>query len=124
MEYEVALYREATQRSEDGLTVDIQDEIPVDQAVPIGTKLQLRATINDKSGNKTIWFSWFSKNMQIWKFCYVICKFRFSLEIRQIARGNHFDQSQKRLLSRSHHPGQGRVSIAKDHLSEIWENGT
>ena len=61
MEYEVALYREATQRSEDGLTVDIQDEIPVDQAVPIGTKLQLRATINDKSGNKTIWFSWFSK---------------------------------------------------------------
>ena len=50
LEYEVALYREATQRSEDGLTVDIQDEIPVDQAVPIGTKLQLRATINDNSG--------------------------------------------------------------------------
>ena len=46
----MALYREATQRSEDGLTVDIQDEIPVDQAVPIGTKLQLRATINDNSG--------------------------------------------------------------------------
>ena len=54
----MALYREATQRSEDGLTVDIQDEIPVDQAVPIGTKLQLRATINDNSGNRwyLMWF--------------------------------------------------------------------
>ena len=51
----MALYREATQRSEDGLTVDIQDEIPVDQAVPIGTKLQLRATINDNSGMYNIW---------------------------------------------------------------------
>ena len=56
----MALYREATQRSEDGLTVDIQDEIPVDQAVPIGTKLQLRATINDNSGNR--WYlMWFFK---------------------------------------------------------------
>eukprot|EP00093_Oithona_nana_P013146 13146.XXX_209624_207241_1 [CDS] Oithona nana genome sequencing. len=54
LEYEVALYREATQRSEDGLTVDIQDEIPVDQAVPIGTKLQLRATINDNSAWKFV----------------------------------------------------------------------
>ena len=58
LEYEVALYREATQRSEDGLTVDIQDEIPVDQAVPIGTKLQLRATINDNSGNiRFVWLT-------------------------------------------------------------------
>lgn len=54
LEYEVALYREASPRSVedggDGLTVDIENEIPVDQAVPIGTKLQLRATINDQSG--------------------------------------------------------------------------
>ena len=53
LEYEVALYREASPRSEDGgngLTVDLANEIPVDQAVPIGTKLQLRATINDESG--------------------------------------------------------------------------
>ena len=53
LEYEVALYREASPRSEDGgsgLTVDLQNEIPVDQAVPIGTKLQLRATINNESG--------------------------------------------------------------------------
>jgi hypothetical protein len=54
LEYEVALYREASQRSDDGLTVDIENEIPVDQAVPIGTKLQLRATINDKSGNQSL----------------------------------------------------------------------
>ena len=56
LEYEVALYREASPRSEDGgngLTVDIQNEIPVDQAVPIGTKLQLRATINNESGKVT-----------------------------------------------------------------------
>lgn len=60
----MALYREATQRSEDGLTVDIQDEIPVDQAVPIGTKLQLRATINDNSGNR--WYlMWFFKKKSI-----------------------------------------------------------
>lgn len=55
LEYEVALYREATPRSEDGgLTVDIENEIPVDQAVPIGTKLQLRATINDDSAWKYV----------------------------------------------------------------------
>ena len=58
----MALYREATQRSEDGLTVDIQDEIPVDQAVPIGTKLQLRATINDNSGITDGISCGFSKN--------------------------------------------------------------
>ena len=51
LEYEVALYREASPRSEDGgMTMDVENEIPVDQAVPIGTKLQLRATINNKSG--------------------------------------------------------------------------
>ena len=57
LEYEVALYREASPRSEDGgngLTVDLANEIPVDQAVPIGTKLQLRATINNESGKKLI----------------------------------------------------------------------
>ena len=32
----------------------LQNEIPVDQAVPIGTKLQLRATINNESGRNKI----------------------------------------------------------------------
>ena len=53
LEYEVALYREATPRSDDGgglISLDLENEIPVDQAVPIGTKLQLRATINEASG--------------------------------------------------------------------------
>ena len=54
LEYEVALYREASPRSDDGGaisgTLDLENEIPVDQAVPIGTKLQLRATINEASG--------------------------------------------------------------------------
>ena len=53
LEYEVALYREASPRSDDGdgpITLDLENEIPVDQAVPIGTKLQLRATINPASG--------------------------------------------------------------------------
>ena len=57
LEYEVALYREASPRSEDGgngLTVDLANEIPVDQAVPIGTKLQLRATINNESGKRLV----------------------------------------------------------------------
>ena len=58
LEYEVALYREASPRSiedgGDGLTVALQNEIPVDQAVPIGTKLQLRATINNESGRNKI----------------------------------------------------------------------
>ena len=56
------------------------------------------------------------------EFCYVICKEEFlirffirifhffSLEIRQITRSNHFHQSQKCLLSGSHHSCQGRVS--------------
>jgi len=58
LEYEVALYREASPRSiedgGDGLTVALQNEIPVDQAVPIGTKLQLRATINNESAWKFV----------------------------------------------------------------------
>ncbi len=44
LEYEVALYREATNDDE------FSNDLPVDQAVPLGTKLQLRATINTDSG--------------------------------------------------------------------------
>ena len=45
LEYEVALFREA---SKDDTS---ENEVPIDQAVSIGTKLQLRATINsDQSG--------------------------------------------------------------------------
>ena len=48
LEYEVALFREAS-KDDDGLS---DNEVPVDQAVAIGTKLQLRATINsEQSGN-------------------------------------------------------------------------
>ena len=47
LEYEVALFREA---SKDDTS---ENEVPIDQAVSIGTKLQLRATINsDQSGSK------------------------------------------------------------------------
>ena len=55
LEYEVALYREAA-RSDDSISIDLDatNEIPVDQAVPIGTKLQLRATINDESAWKYV----------------------------------------------------------------------
>lgn len=45
LEYEVALFREAS--AKDDVTTN---KIPVDQAVPIGTKLQLRASINSESG--------------------------------------------------------------------------
>ena len=48
LEYEVALYREAASNDEIGSTNDL----PVDQAVVLGTKLQLRATINTDSGEK------------------------------------------------------------------------
>ena len=46
LEYEVGLYREAKSggRQESG------NEVVVEQAVPIGTKLQLRASINTNSG--------------------------------------------------------------------------
>ena len=44
LEYEVALYREAANND------DISNDLPVDQAVVLGTKLQLRATINTDSG--------------------------------------------------------------------------
>ena len=44
LEYEVALYREASSNDE------ISNDLPVDQAVVLGTKLQLRATINTESG--------------------------------------------------------------------------
>lgn len=46
LEYEVALYKEAPARINNSSI----NELPVDQAVPIGTKLQLRARINPKSG--------------------------------------------------------------------------
>ncbi|KAG8244803.1 hypothetical protein J6590_015345 [Homalodisca vitripennis] len=44
LEYEVALYKEAPARK-----ANSSSELPVDQAVPIGTKLQLRARINPQS---------------------------------------------------------------------------
>ena len=50
LEYEVALYREAANND------DISNDLPVDQAVVLGTKLQLRATINTDSG-KHLFFS-------------------------------------------------------------------
>ena len=43
LEYEVALFREASKEEDAG-----DNEVPVDQAVAIGTKLQLRATINSQ----------------------------------------------------------------------------
>ncbi len=64
LEYEVALFRE-TSSSHAGRSVvsgsgggafvtghDSQ-ELPVDQAVPIGTRLQLRAKISHNSGNQS-----------------------------------------------------------------------
>lgn len=48
LEYEVALYKEAPTR----LSNLTNSELPVDQAVPIGTKLQLRARINPHSGKR------------------------------------------------------------------------
>ncbi|GJQ71196.1 hypothetical protein Trydic_g1093 [Trypoxylus dichotomus] len=47
LEYEVALYKEAPAR-----IGNTSSELPVDQAVPIGTKLQLRARINPDSAWK------------------------------------------------------------------------
>lgn len=49
LEYEVALYKEAPARISNSST-----ELPVDQAVPIGTKLQLRARINPDSAWKYV----------------------------------------------------------------------
>ena len=66
LEYEVALYKEATapstsaiqQKSDQNtLNNNMQQnskELPVDQAVPIGTKLQLRARINPESAWKYV----------------------------------------------------------------------
>ncbi|CAH0389504.1 unnamed protein product [Bemisia tabaci] len=50
LEYEVALYKEAPAR----LSNVSSNELPVDQAVPIGTKLQLRARINPHSAWKFV----------------------------------------------------------------------
>jgi hypothetical protein len=47
LEYEVALYKEAPPTR---VGNNSNSELPVDQAVPIGTKLQLRARINPDSG--------------------------------------------------------------------------
>nr|CAD7257884.1 unnamed protein product [Timema shepardi] len=48
LEYEVALYKEAPPASRLANKTN-NNELPVDQAVPIGTKLQLRARINPES---------------------------------------------------------------------------
>ncbi|RZF48243.1 hypothetical protein LSTR_LSTR006210 [Laodelphax striatellus] len=50
LEYEVALYKEAPAR----INNSSNSELPVDQAVPIGTKLQLRARINPHSAWKFV----------------------------------------------------------------------
>ncbi|XP_075225337.1 uncharacterized protein LOC142326626 [Lycorma delicatula] len=50
LEYEVALYKEAPARINNATN----SELPVDQAVPIGTKLQLRARINPHSAWKFV----------------------------------------------------------------------
>ena len=47
LEYEVGLYREAKSGRDEDST---DNEVVVEQAVPIGTKLQLRASINTNSG--------------------------------------------------------------------------
>lgn len=51
LEYEVALYKEAPATRINNLT---GGELPVDQAVPIGTKLQLRARISPDSAWKYV----------------------------------------------------------------------
>lgn len=56
LEYEVALFRETTNsggaRSVPEYVTGINSqELAVDQAVPIGTRLQLRAKISPESGN-------------------------------------------------------------------------
>ncbi|GLH09819.1 Uncharacterized protein GBIM_14865 [Gryllus bimaculatus] len=50
LEYEVALYKEAPPTR----LANKSNELPVDQAVPIGTKLQLRARINPESAWKFV----------------------------------------------------------------------
>ncbi|EFA00531.2 uncharacterized protein LOC100142231 [Tribolium castaneum] len=50
LEYEVALYKEAPAR----ISNATNSELPVDQAVPIGTKLQLRARISPESAWKYV----------------------------------------------------------------------
>ncbi|XP_034250477.1 uncharacterized protein LOC117650935 [Thrips palmi] len=52
LEYEVALYKEAPTRVGAQGQLALPGELPVDQAVPIGTKLQLRARINPDSAWK------------------------------------------------------------------------
>lgn len=53
LEYEVALYKEAPAARLSN-TTSMSGELPVDQAVPIGTKLQLRARINPESAWKYV----------------------------------------------------------------------
>ena len=50
LEYEVALYRESGTGGGGVSRPSSNGDIPVEQAVPIGTKLQLRATIGTQSG--------------------------------------------------------------------------
>lgn len=54
LEYEVALYKEAPAARITNTSGHISGELPVDQAVPIGTKLQLRARINPDSAWKYV----------------------------------------------------------------------
>lgn len=56
LEYEVALYKEAPAARISNATGSSggNSELPVDQAVPIGTKLQLRARISPESAWKYV----------------------------------------------------------------------
>ena len=64
LEYEVALYRESTNNDE------VSNDLPVDQAVVLGTKLQLRATITTDSGEK--WERCLVVNDMTWKIHFFI----------------------------------------------------
>ena len=97
LEYEVALFREAT-ASED---VAAKGRVPVENAVPIGTKLQLRATIDTSSG-KLI-------GRQCMKYINNRSVYICSMEIRQVDRGDHLFRPQGRVRQGAHHPHQERV---------------
>lgn len=75
LEYEVALYREASGNNTSSDSAGNNNPSPasqtVDQAVPIGTKLQLRARISPESAWGYIKVCFSKKSNVIWKVIFI-----------------------------------------------------
>ena len=118
LEYEVALFRESGAGVSGGGGSGA--ESPVEQAVPIGTKLQLRATIGANSGMDLLYFA--ENCMFVLRSCLKVLASLFSMEARETDGGDHFPRRRGRLRQGTHHAHRERVHVLSDFVTTKDQN--